>query len=30
LAVYENMSYSGLKKRIRNSSKWGYEILKWI
>jgi hypothetical protein len=24
------MSYSGLKKRIRNSSKWGYEILKWI
>jgi hypothetical protein len=24
------MSYSGLKKRIRNSSKWGYEVLKWI
>lgn len=28
LASYEKMSYSGLKKRIRNSSKWGYEILK--
>jgi hypothetical protein len=24
------MSYSGLKKRIRNNSKWGYEILAWI
>jgi hypothetical protein len=24
------MSYSGLKKRIRNNFKWGYEILKWI
>jgi len=30
LAAYENISYSGLKKRIRNNSKWGYEILAWI
>ena len=28
LAAYENMSYSGLKKRIKNNLKWGYEILK--